>query len=267
MKDLVNALLRIQKTIQNASKDSKNPHFKSTYASLESVLDAIREPAIENGVLFIQTSGKDAEGHFLETRLIHNTGQEIVSKLYLLIDKLNMQGLGSAITYARRYSLTSIFGIGQEDDDGNQASHAPAPSHKKFDNSSKPASVNIKARPDVRALIEPEDDVVYPKQTNAPLLSKEPVKKPFPPLDKISFGPYKGMTVQDAFNKDEEGLFGFVQYVKVKARLEKKILQGVVKEFVDKSELLLGHVPDEDAPPDDSFNTGDFNSFPEGPLK
>lgn len=127
MKNITKALLDAQKKIENATKDAKNPHFRNNYATLESVLDAVKSVANASGIVIVQTGGKDAEGHFIETRLLHESGEEIVSKIYLVLEKNNMQGLGSAITYARRYSLAALFAIGQDDDDGNGASK-PAPS-------------------------------------------------------------------------------------------------------------------------------------------
>lgn len=117
MKQIAKALLEAQKKIENAVKDSNNPHFRSKFASLESVLDVVKTQANANGLVIVQTCGKDQEGHYLEAKLIHESGEEISSKIYLVIEKQTMQGLGSAITYARRYSLTSLFAIGQEDDD------------------------------------------------------------------------------------------------------------------------------------------------------
>lgn len=131
MKNIAKALLEAQKLIKNAEKDGSNTFFKkdgknSRYASLESVLHAVKEIANSVGIAIVQTCGKDAEGHFVGTRIIHESGEELESKVYLVIEpnKQNMQGLGSAITYGRRYSLAAMFAIGQDDDDGN-ASSAP----------------------------------------------------------------------------------------------------------------------------------------------
>ena len=128
MKNIAKALLEAQKKIENASKDAKNPHYKNNYATLESVLDAVKEAANAVGIAILQTCGKDAEGHFVESKLIHESGEEISSRVYLVLDKQNMQGLGSAITYGRRYSLAALFAIGQDDDDGNGASKPANPS-------------------------------------------------------------------------------------------------------------------------------------------
>jgi len=138
MKLITKALIEAQKKIKNAEKDSQNPHFRNNYASLESVLDSVKEIANSVGIVIVQTCGKDSEGHYVDTQLIHDSGESISSKVYLVLDKQNMQGLGSAITYGRRYSLAGLFAIGQDDDDGNAASDhkikAPTDDFESFNN-------------------------------------------------------------------------------------------------------------------------------------
>lgn len=126
MKLIAKALLETQKNIENATKSGENPAFKrdgraTRYATLEDVLYAVKGVANNNGIAIVQAGDKDENGHFLRTQLIHESGETIESKVYLVLDKQTMQGLGSAWSYARRYALTAIFGIGTEDDDGNQA--------------------------------------------------------------------------------------------------------------------------------------------------
>lgn len=100
-------------------KDSTNPHFKNKYASIESVLDTIEQPLLDAGLGFIQC----VEDLNLITT-IYDTESDVTisSKVPLILNKQDMQQLGSAITYARRYGLVSMFGLEQEDDDGNLAS-------------------------------------------------------------------------------------------------------------------------------------------------
>ena len=114
-------LLAAQKEIKHAIKDATNPHFKNQYATLTSVIDAVKDVANKHGLFITQLYGKDVLGHFIETKVIGESG-ELSSKLYLEVDKPTMQGLGSAQTYGRRYSLAALFGIAQEDDDANEAS-------------------------------------------------------------------------------------------------------------------------------------------------
>ncbi len=132
MKLISAALLECQKTIANAPKDETNPHFRNKYATLESVLESVKPIANKNKLVIVQSCGKDSEGHFLKTTLIHESGELIDSQVYLVLDKQNMQGLGSAITYARRYSLAGLFAIGQADDDGNAASQPTFQNHTNF---------------------------------------------------------------------------------------------------------------------------------------
>jgi hypothetical protein len=120
---IAKAMLECQIEIKNATKDRENSHFKNVYATLESVLEAVKETASKHSILIVQTTDRDEKGSYiLTTRLIHDSGEQIETKIHLLLDKQNMQALGSAITYARRYSIAALFCIGQEDDDGNAAS-------------------------------------------------------------------------------------------------------------------------------------------------
>lgn len=126
MKQIAQSLLEAQKKIRNAQKDAKNPHFRSDYATLESVIGAVKEIANEQGILIVQGTGSDELGQYVNTTLIHaESGESMSSKTYLILDKSTMQGLGSAITYARRYGVAAMFFIGQSDDDANEASKKP----------------------------------------------------------------------------------------------------------------------------------------------
>lgn len=102
---------------EGAKKDTENPHFKRKYADLESVMDACKSALSENSLAVAQS----IRGDFMITRLWHSSGQWLEGSTPLLIGKQDMQGLGSAMTYARRYGLMAIIGIAPEDDDGNAA--------------------------------------------------------------------------------------------------------------------------------------------------
>lgn len=115
------SFLKAQKEIKHAQKDSQNPHFRNSYASIESVLDGCKKILNENGLALIQLMGKDDHGHYVETVIFNGSG-EIKSRTYLVLTKNDMQGLGSAITYARRYNLQAFLGMASEDDDGNESS-------------------------------------------------------------------------------------------------------------------------------------------------
>lgn len=119
--ELAAALSKAQGAMQNAVMNRTNPHFKSKYADLSSVLDAIRGPLSANGLSTTQTM-HIREGHMiLRTMLLHTSGQYIVSE-YPLPMTGRPQEMGSAQTYARRYSLAALVcNASDEDDDGNAA--------------------------------------------------------------------------------------------------------------------------------------------------
>jgi hypothetical protein len=118
----IKALLKAQQAMESVKKDSLNPHFKNRYASLEAVIDATSRVFQDNGFVVMQPCGRDELGVYVETKILHTSGDAFSSKVYLVLDKQNMQGLGSAITYARRYGLLGMACLAPEDDDGNEAS-------------------------------------------------------------------------------------------------------------------------------------------------
>jgi hypothetical protein len=116
------ALSKAQGVMKHAIKDSNNPHFKSKYADLTSCLEAVREPLSKHGLAIVQLPSRSAEGLVeLTTMLIHESGQWIGSTASTRIAKDDAQGMGSALSYLRRYCLMSITGLGADDDDGEQA--------------------------------------------------------------------------------------------------------------------------------------------------
>lgn len=123
--ELAAALCKAQGLFSAAKKDGKNPHFRSTFATLESVIDAVREPLHECGLAFIQPTVYHPEGLGLVTMLLHRSGQYIRSTMVLPADtqkgRTEVQACGSTITYMRRYALLAMLGIPTEDDDGNTA--------------------------------------------------------------------------------------------------------------------------------------------------
>jgi hypothetical protein len=118
---LVGALAKAQGQMEGAKKDAANPFFKSKYADLASVWDAIREPLSANALAVIQFPRSTEEGVEIETLLAHESGEWVAETLTLPVGKYDPQGIGSAITYAKRYSLQAMAGIPSEDDDGNAA--------------------------------------------------------------------------------------------------------------------------------------------------
>lgn len=121
IKHLAAALNKAQAEMSGAKKGKQNPFFKSSYADLNAVVDAVRIPFAENGLSYSQFPVMDDNRVGVETILMHESGEFIASTLMLPTGKLDAQAAGSAITYARRYSLQAIAGIPAEDDDGNAA--------------------------------------------------------------------------------------------------------------------------------------------------
>ena len=123
---LAAALAKAQGAMKGAVKDSANPFFKSKYADLASVVEAIRAAFSANGLSYIQTvEPSDKDEVVVETTLLHASGEWIsCGMLALPVSKADAQGYGSALTYARRYSLSAAVGVAPEDDDGNAASAA-----------------------------------------------------------------------------------------------------------------------------------------------
>lgn len=119
--ELSAALAKAQGEMENASKDKQNPHFKSAYADLASIWDAIRGPLSKHGLAVLQMPFEDDKGRIsLETMISHSSGQFISTTYCLPPMKADVQGLGSAITYMKRYALTGL-GVAPEDDDGEGA--------------------------------------------------------------------------------------------------------------------------------------------------
>ena len=132
LKELATALTKAQATLQVAKKGSENPFFHSKYADLLSVWTACREALTTNGLSVVQVIDVANDGKtFLETILLHESGEWIAGRLPLLAIKQDPQAQGSAISYARRYSLSAIIGLcTEEDDDAESAMNREQPESK-----------------------------------------------------------------------------------------------------------------------------------------
>lgn len=118
---IATALAAAQLEMGKAIKGSTNPHFRSKYADLGAVMDACLPALNKNGIAVVQPFEANDFGQFIVTRFIHESGETLDCPVPLIVGKNDMQGLGSAMTYARRYGLMSLAGIAPEDDDGNAA--------------------------------------------------------------------------------------------------------------------------------------------------
>lgn len=128
--NLSTALALFQAEVKNPANSAKNPFFNSSYAPLSDVLNDVRPLLSKNGLSVLQFPGGDGENISITPLLLHSSGEWIRGNtLTLRADKATAQGAGSAITYARRYSLSAILGISSEDDD--DGNHATKPDKNK----------------------------------------------------------------------------------------------------------------------------------------
>ncbi|MEG6502094.1 MULTISPECIES: ERF family protein [unclassified Desulfovibrio] len=184
--DLAKALLCVQRTVQPVTKDAENPFTKSWYASLNSVMDACRNALIENGIWMCQYPVPVEQSNFLGlvTKLTHaESGQWQSSLAVVPLPKADPQGMGSAITYARRYALTAMLGMVTEDDDGEGAKNGKkSPIRPKL-------TVNAPESQNARQC-EPSTTLNISGPPNLPPASLENL----PPLEGVT---YQQVTAQD----------------------------------------------------------------------
>jgi len=126
---LAEALALAQADIKGAIKTCENPFYHSRYADLATVMDACREPLSKHGLAVFQTTEGGADSVTVVTTLAHSSNQWIRGRLTLKPVKADPQGLGSCITYGRRFTLAAMVGVAPEDDDGNTASGKPVSGH------------------------------------------------------------------------------------------------------------------------------------------
>ena len=123
MKNIASALVKAQRGFAPALKTSTNPHFRSKYVDLAGCVEAVVDSLNAAGIALIQRTSQDDTGVTVETVFVHESGEMLeCGKLHVPAAKQDPQGYGSALTYARRYSLMAACGIAPEDDDGNLAS-------------------------------------------------------------------------------------------------------------------------------------------------
>ena len=188
---LAGALAKAQLQIEPASKNATNPHFRSHYADLASIWDACRGPLNTNGLSIVQFPCDGEVGRTgLCTMLLHSSGEFISEVVTTRSQKDDPQGLGSALTYLRRYALAAVVGVtATEDDDGNAAST--------------PANARASA-PAPRPYIPPP---VSPPAVNAPAPSKpvsQPVSQPVAkPVQTATAGTSAVQAIVEFYKVDE----------------------------------------------------------------
>lgn len=158
-KSIAAAFVKAQADFGPALKSNTNPHFKSRYAGLDACIEAVIDALHKHGIALVQRTLPCESGVTVETVLIHSSGETLSGgPLHVPASKNDPQGYGSALTYARRYSLMATCGIAAEDDDGNAASkpvtyEAPRkPTPRTTDLPPKAAKAKTEAAP------SPEDD-------------------------------------------------------------------------------------------------------------
>jgi hypothetical protein len=151
--ELATALSKAQGQIEDATKDGLNPAFRSKYADLAAVRAVIREPLAVNDLAIMQFPRTRQGFVEVETMLIHKTGEFVSETLELPVSKFDAHGIGSGITYGRRYGLMSVLCLAAVDDDGNAATEkAPAPPAKKAEPDAKELAALSKAMVEASAL-------------------------------------------------------------------------------------------------------------------
>jgi hypothetical protein len=170
---LAEALAAAQGEIKAATKDAQNPFFKSSYATLDSVWNACRESLSKHGLAVVQVPMMDQSELRLVTRLCHASGQWIEGNLILKPSKDDLQGIGSAITYGRRYMLGAMVGVATDaDDDGNEATtqgrnQKPPQGKSESKQDSKKTGAKVENKDDLLKIVNSVDRVNgYFKSTN-----------------------------------------------------------------------------------------------------
>jgi hypothetical protein len=181
-KELSAAMAKAFASIEGAVKGKTNPAFRSKYADLACVVDAIKPHLAEHGLWFRQITHPAEAGVCVETVIHHASGESMAcGPLFMPATKHDAQGFGSALTYARRYSLMAAFGVPAEDDDGNAAVvNPPKPVAKMADKRRAEIIAQIEACTDraalnalYKALTEPERTAMVDAFTEAAGRAKE----------------------------------------------------------------------------------------------
>ncbi len=147
--ELAAALSAAQGMIENATKGSENPHFRSKYADLAEIINAVRPVFSTHGLAFTQCPAYEGGIASVETILMHKSGQYLSSTISIPVSKQDAHGIGSALTYCRRYALAAVAGVGQEDDDANAAVGSKEPPRQRSNGASKQQSAAPEEKTDL----------------------------------------------------------------------------------------------------------------------
>ena len=163
-KAIAAAFVKAQADFGSVLKTSTNPHFRSKYAGLDACIDAVIDALHKHGIALMQRTLPCESGVTVETVLVHTSGETMSGgQLHVPASKNDAQGYGSALTYARRYSITTMLGIAPEDDDGNAASKPvayEAPRRPTPRTTDLPPA-KAKAKPEAAPSPEDDDDLPF----------------------------------------------------------------------------------------------------------
>lgn len=166
IKSLASALVKAQSEMGGAKKGVTNTFFKTKYADLSSVAEAISSAAAAHGLGYIQVAHEREHAAAIETIIVHESGETLSCGIVSCpVEKSNAQGYGSAMTYARRYSLAAAFGVCPEDDDGNAAAKSPPKS------TVQPTKTGWVPSPEEEKFLSGEIDMIRAKIENEGALS------------------------------------------------------------------------------------------------
>lgn len=166
IKSLAKSLVKAQSLIAGAIMDSTNPFFGSKYADLESVTTAIKQPLATNGLGYIQKVHRDGNFIGVETIIIHESGETLSNGIaWVPVTKADAHGFGAGLTYARRYSLASCFGVIQTDDDGNGAIQPTTTKSGPITGPKLPTKANTP---------QAKENPVKAEKTDAPIVKRKP---------------------------------------------------------------------------------------------
>ena len=128
MKEIAAAFVKAQRNFAPALKKAENPYFGSKYADLAICIEAVIDSLHDNGIAFMQHTFESEKGVIVETVFLHESGESMqAGRIFVPAAQNSPQAFGSALTYARRYSIMTACGIAPEDDDGNDASKLTRP--------------------------------------------------------------------------------------------------------------------------------------------
>ena len=207
--ELAKALAAANGHIKNPNLDAVNPHFKSRYASLGAIINAVRAPLAAQGISAVQTVSNDGGSVGVTTTLLHSSGEWMAETIWsALPDRATVQQLGSSITYLRRYSLAAITGIvGEEDDDGNAGSTGDRNDRPEPRKTFKPTEAKGAA---VTLTPEQKEDQAWRRDNNP---AKPPAKAAPAKAAPVKAEPAKDRIVSDAYPEEYAGVFKIMRVV------------------------------------------------------